>query len=165
MSLRRLVAGLCLAGALAALAGCSRFADAIPPEVHMADLRPAGGGLFEQQFVVELRVVNPNDFPIDVQGMTFDLALNGQPFAKGLTNQSVTVPRLGEARVPVAASTNVLDLARQLLGLAGSGDLSYRISGVAYLAKGLGVDAVPYEQAGSLGLSSLTGGGNALVPR
>ncbi len=97
-------------------------------------------------------------------GLTLDLDLNGRPFASGLSNRRVTVPRLGEAVVPVEVSTSILELARQLIALAETGDLSYRISGVAYLG-GLGGGQVPYERSGALDLSSATEGVEVLVPR
>jgi LEA14-like dessication related protein len=157
---------LVLLAALMLAASCARFGDAIPPEVRLADVRPAaGGGVFEQRFFADLRLVNPNDFAIEVDGLTLNLELNDQPFAHGQTSQSVTVPRLGEAVMPVEASTGILDLARQLFALADRGDLSYRISGVAYLAEGLGTTSVPYRTEGRLGLSGASEDVEALVPR
>ena len=155
------------AGALFALVlvgACALRGDMRPLEVRLADLRPIGGGLFEQRFRVDLRLVNPNDFALDIDGLTLDLDLQGRPFASGLSNRRVRVPRLGEAVVPVEASTSILEFARQIFVLAETGDLSYRISGVAYLG-GIGGGQVPYERSGSLGLSSLTGRVDPLVPR
>jgi LEA14-like dessication related protein len=155
------------AGALCALVlvgACALRGDLQPPEVRLADLRPIGGGLLEQRFRVDLRLVNPNDYALDIDGLTLDLDLQGRAFASGLSNRRVRVPRLGEAVVPVEVSTSILELARQIFALAETGDLSYRISGLAYLG-GIGGGQVPYERSGSLSLSSVTGGVEHLVPR
>ncbi|MGF1610844.1 MAG: LEA type 2 family protein [Kiloniellales bacterium] len=153
-----------LVAALVATA-CASLDDALPPQVSVADIKFLGSGLFEQEVEVDLRVRNPNNFDLPLEGMTFDLMLNGQHFAEGFTNESVTIPRLGEARVPVTASTSLVNLARQALGIARGGQLDYKINGLAYL-RGLTTRTVPYEKSGSLRLipGSGSGGTETLIP-
>lgn len=133
------------------LAACAPIDTAEPPQVSLADIKLLPGGLFEQKFQLELRVTNPNNFDLPLEGLSFKLALNDLPFAQGVSNESVTVPRLGEARIPVVASTTVLDIMQQVLSLGRRADLTYRLEGVAYL-KGLTRRSVPYERAGKLQL-------------
>jgi hypothetical protein len=145
-----------------AVAGCAGYRDPIPPQVRLADLRPAvSGGLLEQRFRLDLRVTNPNDFDLDIRAISVDLDLNGQPFASGLSNQSATVPALGNALVPVELSSGILEVARQLLGITQSTEFSYRLKGTAYLG-GIGQDSV---QSGSLGLGSSVDGLTTYAPR
>ncbi len=73
------------------------------------------------------------------------------PFARGVSNQAVTVPRLGEARLQVVASTTLIDVVQQMLILGQRSDLSYRIEGVVYL-RGAARRKLPYETAGRLRL-------------
>jgi LEA14-like dessication related protein len=143
----------------ASLSACAVRQDALPPEVRLADLRPVGIGLIEQRFQVILRLVNRNDFALNLDGMTLDLELNGQPFAFGASNQAVSLPRLGQATVPIEVSATLLEITQSLLSVADSGSVSYRISGQAYMTSfaGLGSDTVPYEHAGSIALPSLGG--------
>jgi len=151
-------------GFIAVLAACAPIDRAEPPQVSLADFRLLPGGLFEQKFELDLRVTNPNNFDLPLEGLTFKLALNDKPFAQGVSDASVTVPRLGEARVPVLASTTVLDILQQALTLGQSADLTYRLEGLAYLG-GLTSRTVPYERSGKLQL--LPGPSNAeqrLVP-
>ena len=146
------------------LAACAPLDKAQPPEVSLADIKLLPGGLFEQNFQLVLRVTNPNNFDLPLEGLSFKLALNDKPFAQGVSNESVTVPRLGEARIPVVASTTVLDIMQQVLALGSSADLTYRLEGLAYL-KGIGNRSVPYERNGKLQL--LPGPSNAeqqLIP-
>src|SRR3546814_10301541 len=77
--------------------------------------------------------------------------VNGEAFARGFSDQRVTVPRLGERLISVAASTTLLDVVRQLQLLSERGDLSYRLRGLTYL-NNLQRRSVPYESEGSFRL-------------
>jgi LEA14-like dessication related protein len=145
--------GAFLAGLLATvllLAGCSTVEPA-PPHVRVADLRLLDSTVFEQRFEINLRIGNPNDFALPLDGLTFDLEVNGETFARGFSNQRVTIPRLGEGSVSVAASTTLVELLRQMQLLAGRADMTYRLRGFAYLDS-LERRTVPYESEGSFRL-------------
>jgi LEA14-like dessication related protein len=151
-------------GLILVLAACAPIDKAEPPNVSLADIKLLPGGLFEQKFQLDLRITNPNNFALPLEGMTFKLALNDRPFAQGVSNESVTVPRLGEARVPVVASTTLLDIMQQMLTLGERADLMYRLEGLVYL-KGLGGKSVPYERNGKLRLLPDQGdAGQRLIP-
>jgi LEA14-like dessication related protein len=156
----RAIAGLL---ALLVLAACTQIGETRAPQVHVVDIRLLPGGLLEQRFQVDLRIGNPNDFDLPLDGLTFELDLNGRHFAEGFTNQAVTVPRLGEARVSLAASTTLLDMMAQVLILGESAELSYRIAGVVYL-RGMARRRVSYERSGSLRLLPEGQGDSTLVP-
>ena len=70
--------------------------------------------LLEQTFTMELRIQNPSDADLDINGMAFELEINGQPFAKGVSNQSVKVERLSTKVVQVEAYTGFISILRQL---------------------------------------------------
>jgi LEA14-like dessication related protein len=147
-----------------AVAACAPIDKAEPPQVSLADFKLLPGGLFEQKFQLELRVTNPNNFDLPLEGLSFKLALNDKPFAQGASSESVTVPRLGEARIPVVASTTVLDIMQQVLALGRSADLTYRLEGLAYLS-GLGRRSIPYVRDGKLQLlPGPSGAEQRLVP-
>lgn len=135
---------------LLGLAACSG-AEPVPPQVRVVDLRLLESSVFEQRFEIDLRIGNPNDFDLPLDGLTFDLEVNGEDFARGFSNQRVTVPRLSEERISVTASTTLIELVRQMQLLAERGDLTYRISGIAYLESFARRDA-PYETEGTFRL-------------
>jgi LEA14-like dessication related protein len=141
---------------LLALAACSG-AEPVAPEVRVVDLRLLESSVFEQRFEIDLRIGNPNDFDLPLDGLTFDLEVNGEDFARGFSNERVTVPRLGEERLSVVASTTLLELVRQMQLLAERGDLSYRISGLAYFDS-LVRRSAPYESEGTFSLIGPRGG-------
>lgn len=142
------------------LAGCGT-ADPVPPQVSVADLRLLDSTVFEQRFEINLRIGNPNDFALPLDGLTFDLEVNGESFARGFSNQRVTIPRLGEGHVSVAASTTLVEVLRQMQLLAGRIDLTYRLRGFAYLDS-LQRRTVPYESEGSFRLLPATSPGQSI---
>jgi LEA14-like dessication related protein len=143
-----------IAACLVLAAGCStlgRGVQVVPPEVRIADLELLESGIFEQRFRVTLRVGNPNDFELPLDGVRFALVLNEQPFARGYTAHRVTVPRLGDATLTVDATTSTFDLIRQVLNAPGRETLTYALDGDVFL-KGGARRAVPFTQEGMLEL-------------
>jgi Late embryogenesis abundant protein len=53
---------------------------------------PVRGNSGLNRFLTTLRVQNPNTFDLDVEGVSFDLEVNEQPFAKGVGKGKVVVP-------------------------------------------------------------------------
>lgn len=151
MSALRIVA-LILVLAAAGCAGVPR--DVKPPEVHLADIRPkASSGVLEQSMELVLNVRNPNDFDVPIDGLRFDLTLNGQHFATGLSDEETVIPRLGEKRVTATASTSMLAVIQQMMLAGQRGRLDYRMEGEAFLG-GLGDRTVPFESEGEVRLST-----------
>jgi LEA14-like dessication related protein len=146
----RAAAGVFAAAGLWLLAACGTTA-AVPPQVRLVDLRLLESSAFEQRFEVDLRIGNPNDVDLPLDGLTFDLEVNGETFASGFSDQRVTIPRLSEEVVSVSASTTLLAMVRQMLLLAERGEVAYRLRGLAYL-DGLQRRSLPYESDGSFSL-------------
>lgn len=139
-----------LAVLLLVLAACGTV-EPVAPQVRVVDLRLVESSVFEQRFEIDLRIGNPNDFALPLDGLTFDLEVNGAAFARGFSDQRVTIPRLGEGRVSVSASTTLVEVVRQMLLLAERGDLTYRLKGQAFL-NSLQRRSVPYQSEGSFRL-------------
>lgn len=163
--LHGLIAALCLA-----LAGCAALpGDFRPLEVGLADLELIEGGLFQQRVLLTLNVRNPNNFEIALEGLRFDLDINGMRFARGLSNHHVTVPRLSEAKVPASATVTLVDLVNQMLVLGQRQAIEYSVTGDAFVTQ-LGGQAVPFEFSGTLRLLAApaaagSGGHRRFVPR
>lgn len=143
------------AAAALALAGCASLPlNMQPPEVSVSDLRLLDVGLFEQRFGLSLRVLNPNDAEIPIDGLSFTVELNGKPFAKGVSNQAVTVPRLSEAMLEVEAVSSLTGLLRQFGAMAkGQERIDYRIHGTLYTGRLFG--GVPFDQKGEVDFADL----------
>ncbi|MBT0960881.1 LEA type 2 family protein [Denitromonas iodatirespirans] len=146
---------LLMAAAALALAGCAGLPmNMQPPEVSVADLRLLDVGLFEQRFGLRLRVLNPNDAELPIDGLSFAIELNGKPFAKGVSNQTLTVPRLSEAMLDVEAVSSLTGLLRQFGTMAqGQERIDYRIHGTLYTGRLFG--GVPFDQKGEVDFADL----------
>jgi len=126
--------------------------EILPPEIGLSNIRMIESTGFEQQVELDLRLGNPNNFDIELEGMTFTLEVNKSYFAEGRSSAPVTLPRLGDAQVPVTATTTILDVVRQILLLGRAKSIDYRFEGFAYVATGFGTRRVPFETEGSLKL-------------
>ena len=115
------------------LAGCVGMGQLEKPQVSLAGLELDEFGLFEQRFQVTLRVVNPNERAVTVNGVEFNLDLNGEHFASGVGHDAVTLPGLGEALVKLKVTTNLGGLWKQIRALQSlNKPLSYHMTGTLY---------------------------------
>jgi LEA14-like dessication related protein len=73
--------------------------------VTVASVNLIEASLLEQRFAFKLRIQNPNDMDIPVTGMSFEIILNDQSFAKGVSNKPVTLARLSETLLEVRKRT------------------------------------------------------------
>jgi LEA14-like dessication related protein len=135
---------LALAAALAACAGPD-----LHPEVTVVDLHFQDATLFEQRAEVVLRVRNPNDGALAVDGYRFNLDINGLHFARGLSDEVFTVPRLGEATTRARLTVSTMDILRQFTQLEGRSAMEYRIEGTLFVSGGLR-RSLDFDQAGRL---------------
>ena len=148
-----------LGGAALALAACSGLPMGLEsPKVSVADIRLTGGGLLEQRFRLTLRVHNPNDRDIPVDGLSFVLDLNDAEFAQGATNRPVTLERLSDTLVEVEGVSNLAAVLDQLQQFGTSPDrreaVSYRLHGT--LVSGT-MGRVPFDRRGEISLADLSG--------
>ncbi len=128
---RLLVAGL--AAVMLLLGGCATLRDREPVEVYVADVAAMPGEGMEVRMLVKLRIQNPNDVPLEFNGVTLNMDVQGRPFATGVSDATGVVPRFGEAVVAVPVSLSVLGVARRAIDIASetvrSGKLTYELSG------------------------------------
>ena len=147
---RRTLALLASMGVVLLLSSCASFGSLLEsPGVSVVNITPEPSGGFEQRFRVELRLTNPNQTPLEVEGLRFELELNGQRLARGQTGDAVRVPRLGDATLEVTASTTLLDVFRQVMAIPGTSDVRYRVSGRVFL-KGFFPPYVDFDDSDTL---------------
>ncbi len=105
-----------------------------PVDVSLVNMSFEDAALFEQRVTLELRLRNPNDTALSVDGLRYALNINGQPFASGMGELSVTVPRLGETTVRVPGSVGTLDLVRQITAIPGTTAVAVDLTGTVFLS-------------------------------
>jgi LEA14-like dessication related protein len=120
--------------ALAALSGCVQYK---PVDVFVIALTPTEGSALEQRMKIDLRILNPNDEPLAANGMQIRLDVNGARLARGVSDASFTIPRLGEATTSIVATTTLFDLAKQIVAMSGGKQsFQYVLDGDIYLTGG-----------------------------
>ncbi|MGC9977397.1 MAG: LEA type 2 family protein [Syntrophales bacterium] len=134
------------------ISGCaSLFSMGDRPRVYVdiVNIIPKDMRLMEQTFVAELRIQNPTETDLDITGVALDLEINGQSFAKGVSNQSLRVERLSTKVMQVEAYTGLTSILRQLAevqkGSYASG-FKYRLKGTVY-AEAPSV-SIPFDETG-----------------
>lgn len=113
------------------LAGCAQLPMSDPVKVSLVGIEALPGQGLELRMAVKLRVQNPNERPVDYDGVALDVELRGLSFASGVTDAQGTIPRYGEAVLIVPVSVSAISVLRQALSFS-SGDRSnvgYAISG------------------------------------
>lgn len=127
------IAAMGIAGTLGAgLAGCAHLPGGEPLRVNLVGIEPLPGEGLEVRFALKLRVQNPNELPVEFDGIWLDLDLNGRALASGVSADKGTVPRFGDAVVTVPVSVSAIGVLRQALALAEGGakpELPYRLRG------------------------------------
>ncbi|MEN9658520.1 MAG: hypothetical protein RL571_1985 [Pseudomonadota bacterium] len=147
---KKCISQIACLGLLLGLAACGSLpTDLEKPTVSLAGISVAEVGLLEQQFILNLRVNNPNNIDIPLNGLNINLEVNDKPFANGVSNEATTLPRLGSAVVKLRVSTSLTTFIQQFNALQASGKpIAYRIKGKLFLP--LRPDGVSFERQGEV---------------
>ncbi len=121
-------------------AGCSQLPLRDPLRISLVGIEPLPGQGLELRMAMKLRVQNPNDTPVDFDGVALEVDLRGLSFASGVSDQVGSVPRYSEAVISVPVSVSAISVLRQGLSFA-NGDRS----------------SVTYAIRGKIGGSMLSG--------
>src|SRR5215207_4186762 len=137
--------------ALGTLAACASLTGREPVIVDVVGVEPLPGQGMEGRFLVKLRVQNPNEAPVEFEGVAVTLDVRGGRLASGVSDVRGTVPRFGETVIAVPVTVPVTAMIRQALGFA-AGDptrLDYRLRG---RLAGPGFGGVRFDSTGELAL-------------
>jgi LEA14-like dessication related protein len=123
--------------AVFALSGCSLLVPKLEkPTLRVVNVQMLKSDLWHQELKVRLRVQNPNDRTLPIKGLSYELDLDGQEFAHGMSGESFVVPALGEAEFDMSVSANMASMLIKLLGQQNN-QIEYRIKGKISLSTGL----------------------------
>jgi LEA14-like dessication related protein len=153
MKLRHWACVLAMTAALGTTAGCASLQSRDPLQVTVAGVEPLQGEGMELRLLVKLRVQNPNDDPVDYDGIALEMDVQGKTFATGVSDAHGSVPRFGEAVIEVPVTASAFRMARQALELMSgdgmAGKISYEMSGKL---NGPGFSAVRFQNKGEFEL-------------
>jgi LEA14-like dessication related protein len=92
-----------------------------PLQVTVAGIEPLQGQGLEMRMMVKLRVQNPNDAPIEYNGVAVQMDVQGKTFATGVVDAAGSVPRFGESVIAVPVTISAFRMVRQAVGLMSGG--------------------------------------------
>jgi LEA14-like dessication related protein len=133
--MKRLTFCVCAIILASGLSGCTWMGTSMErPRINIANVTPTEIKLFEQLFDLELRIQNPNDSALAINGLSFELEINEKPFASGLSDQNVTIGRFSSGIIHVQAITSLWSFLRQVAEIQKTGmpRVAYRIRGAIY---------------------------------
>ena len=141
-----------------ALAGCAALPTNLEtPEVSFVGLRAVEATVFEQRLEVRMKVHNPNDIELPVNGLDVDIELADEPFAHGVSAREFVVPARGEAEFDMLVTANA---ATALLKIAGADhntdSIEYKVKGKLSTKIGL-LRTIPFDESGKLPIADLLG--------
>jgi Late embryogenesis abundant protein len=136
------------------LGACESLPGHDPLRVTLAGVESLPGQGMEVRMAVKLRVQNPNDAPVNFNGVALTLELRGMDLASGVSDASGSVPRFGETVLTVPVTVSAIAIARQVISFATSNDNQR----VEFIARGKLSDGsfggARFESKGSFDLPS-----------
>lgn len=132
MSMSRSALLVLLAFWMLLLGGCASLQGREPIQVIVAGVEPLRGEGLELRMLVKLRIQNPNDLPLDFNGVSVQMDVQGKLLATGVSDAVGSVPRFGETIVAVPVSVSLFRLAHHAISVMTSeyrGNLTYEMTG------------------------------------
>ena len=131
--MRRSFSPILVIATLLTLGGCAALPGREPVQVTVAGIESLPGEGLEMRMMVKLRVQNPNDAPLEYDGVYVKLEVQDKTFATGVSDERGSIPRFGESVINVAVTVSTLRVAFHALGMALDGKptekVSYKLSG------------------------------------
>jgi LEA14-like dessication related protein len=122
--------GLVAIWVLFLLVGCaSLLGDFEKPQVQLVSFKPMSAEGIEQRFAIRLRILNPNNNHLNIQGMAYHLSLNGYKVVSGVSNDIPDIAAYDEGMVTLYASTNLISGGRFIFDMlqGNSDEIAYEL--------------------------------------
>jgi LEA14-like dessication related protein len=152
--MRRLFLPMLVVIAVLNLHGCAGMPGREPVQVTVAGIESLPGEGLEVRMMVKLRVQNPNDAPVEYDGVYVKLDVLDRTFASGVSDERGSVPRFGESVIAVPVTISTLRVALRALGFVLDGrpveKVSYKLSGKL---DGPGFGSMRFQADGELALT------------
>ena len=140
-----------------ALSACATMPGTDPVQVNVVDIESMEGEGMEFRMLVKLRIQNPNDSPIEYDGVYLKVDVLDRTLATGVSDQRGAVPRFGETILAVPMTVSALRVALGALEVIGGGrsieKVNYRLEGKL---DGVGWGSKKFQHTGQLAIPSST---------
>ena len=115
--MRRSLLTALMLGAALTLGACAGMPGRDPLQVTVADIEPLPGEDLELRMLVKLRVQNPNDAPVEYNGVYVKVDVLDKTFATGVSDEHGSIPRFGESIIGVPVTASMLRVAVNAFGM------------------------------------------------
>ncbi len=139
------------------IGGCAGIGRQIErPRVSVTDIRIHEVQALEAVFLVELRIMNPNEFPLEIRGISCDLKINGRQFASGLSGEHRNIPAYGTGIVSIPVYASTVDMVSSVMRAIQAPrhgqirPISYSLSGKVRLGGNVLEKSVVFKLSGTL---------------
>jgi len=150
--LHRVIRFMPLLAAGLLLSACATLKEQIKePEVAVKAVKLRDATLSGMQLDFLLGIDNPNPLGIAVQGLSYNLALDGKQLFDGSSNERVSVPANGSSQVTLPFTLDYEELLGGLGALRSKKTIGYELSGKV----DLGLLSLPYHKRGEFTLPTL----------
>ena len=109
-----------------------------PPELTLAGLKITDATIFETNATATLRVINPSPEPIEIQGASLKLIVDGHTMGRGLSNAQLQVEGLSTASFTAEFHINNASAIFRLRRIIEARVMDYAIRGKLYLGEASG---------------------------
>jgi len=138
---------------VSALSACATLPGQDPLQVTVANIESLQGEGMEMRLLVKLRVQNPNDSPVEYDGVYIKVEVLDRTLGTGVSDQRGTVPRFGESIISVPLTVSTLRVALGALDVVGRGQsiekVNYKLEGKL---DGAGFGSHRFQATGQLAL-------------
>lgn len=147
---------LSMAFCVIVLIGCAGPGKRLePPRVTLVDIQIQEIKAFEAVTKVDLRILNTNHVPLEIEGVDCTIHLNAREFGTGVVNTKTTVPPRDTVIVPMTLYSSLIEIGRGMFDSLGDRKFTYKIKGRLHLGGGLLLPPVlPFTSEGELFLGS-----------
>ena len=100
------------------------------PTVELLSIKPLPSRGMEARFEITLRVVNPNSGALKIEGLYYELAVQGKDIVDGTSNQTVTIDAYSEGLIILEARAGMFGafgLLRELMKNPPDSGFSYEL--------------------------------------
>lgn len=126
------------------------------PAIKVGSLKLKKLSLTTADLELNLNVDNANAFSLLLNKLNYNLAINGQNWATGTTQQQLQITKKGASSIAIPVSLNLFEMGKTVYNLiAGNTNLNYRLTGDLDLKSSLpllGQVNLPIDQAGQLNI-------------
>ena len=99
--------------------GCATWRSSFDtPRIDLAGLEPVANTSGSPEFVIKLRVVNPNNVDLNINGLYYEISVEGHEIVTGASNAANRIPAYGEGIITLRAAPSLfgaIGLIRKLL--------------------------------------------------